>query len=132
MLDQNDANRRLSVMVVDDSVDILRAVFLVLRRDYKVYPVPDSTQLEEVLRHITPDLFLLDYSMPQINGLELIPIIREFPEHEDTPIIILTGVGTKDRLAAAVLLGVCDFLDKPVQADMLRRKIGEHIAKKNI
>jgi len=128
MLDGNGTERRLSVMAVDDSADILRAIFLVLRDSYKVYPVPEPGQVEEMLTHITPDLFLLDYSMPQITGLELITIIRGFPEHKDTPIIFLTAVGTIDRKSAAVMLGASDFLEKPIQAELLREKIAEHIA----
>jgi len=127
LLDRDDSNRKLSIMAVDDSVDILRAIFLVLRDDYKVYPVPDPTQVEEMLTHIKPDLFLLDYSMPQLSGLELIPVIREFPEHKDTPVIFLTAVGNIDRKSAAVMLGACDFLDKPIPAELLREKIAEHI-----
>jgi len=128
-LEKDGANRKMSVMAVDDSADILRAIFLVLRDDYKVYPVPDPKQVEEMLAHITPDLFLLDYSMPQISGLELIPIIRSFKEHKDTPIVFLTAVGTIDRQSAAVMLGACDFLEKPIQAALLREKIAKHIKK---
>jgi CheY-like chemotaxis protein len=127
-LDKDRASRRPSIMAVDDSPDILKAVYLVLKDEFKVFPVSDPTQVEEMLRHITPDLFLLDYKMPKLDGLDVIHIIREFKEHKDTPIIFLTAEATIDRKSAAVMLGACDFLEKPIKADKLIGIIKEHIA----
>jgi DNA-binding response OmpR family regulator len=114
-------------MAVDDSPDILKAIYLVLKKDYKVFPVSDPTQVEEMLRYVKPDLFLLDYKMPQLDGLDVIPIIRGFAEHKDTPIVFLTGEWSMDRKSAALLLGACDFLEKPIEADKLNETIAKYI-----
>jgi PleD family two-component response regulator len=52
--------------------------------------------------------------MPEINGFELIPIIRSLEEHKDTPIIFLSSEGTKDNVAAAIGFGVNDFIGRNV------------------
>jgi CheY-like chemotaxis protein len=131
VLDEGEANRKLLVLTVDDSPAILEAVSAVLNNDYKVFKLPKPTMLVNVLRQVTPELFLLDYQMPELNGFELIPIIRDFKEHHDTPIIFLTSEGTVDNLTAAIGMGACDFIVKPFNPDLLKEKVAKHIVRKN-
>jgi len=123
-----ETNRKKVVFAVDDSLVTLKSVNSLLSDEYKVYTLAKSTMLEKMLGQIKPDLFLLDYMMPEINGFELVPIIRSFDEHKNTPIVFLTSVGTADNLSAAGKLGACDFIVKPVQPNILREKIARHIA----
>ncbi|MCL2210234.1 MAG: response regulator [Treponema sp.] len=115
------------ILAVDDVSSMLRTIHNVLRDTYKVYTLSEPEKLGELLHNIEPDLFLLDYKMPQINGFELIPMIREFPQHRETPIIFLTSEGTADNLTAAIRLGACDYIVKPFEPDILREKIAMHL-----
>jgi CheY-like chemotaxis protein len=130
-LDDEEANRKLLVLTVDDSPAILEAVSAVLSDEYKVFKLPKPAMLENVLKQVNPELFLLDYQMPEMSGFDLIPIIRGFEEHKETPIIFLTAEGTMDNLTAAIGLGVCDFIVKPFKPDHLREKVAKHIIRKN-
>ena len=129
-LDDEEANRRLLILAVDDSPVILQSVSSVLSSEYKVFTLPNPTKLEKVLQKLTPDLFLLDCKMPEISGFDLVPIIRNFDEHKETPIIFLTSEGTMDNVTAAIALGACDFAVKPFKPDTLREKIAKHIVRK--
>jgi len=131
-LDDEEANRRLLILAVDDSPVILQSVSSVLSTEYKVFTLPNPTKLEKVLQKLTPDLFLLDYRMPEISGFDLVPIIRSFKEHKDTPIIFLTSEGTMDNVTAAIALGACDFAVKPFKPDTLHEKIAKHIVRKKL
>ena len=126
-LDKNDINRKRIILAVDDSPDILKAIYTVTKDKYKVFLLSNPTHLENALKQVKPDLFLLDYRMPEINGFDLIPIIRGYSEHKDTPVIYLTSAGTIDHKSAAVMLGACDYLVKPLKADALRETIALHI-----
>lgn len=130
-LDDEEANRKLVILAVDDSPAILNAIsFSLNNNEYKVFTLVKPTEMERVLQKLTPDLFLLDYKMPEINGFDLVPIIRAFEYHKDTPIIFLTSEGTVDTVTAAIALGACDFIVKPFQPDVLREKIARHIVRK--
>jgi len=129
-LDAEAANRKLLILAVDDSPVMLKTVSSVLSDSYKVLTLSKPTELEKVLHKLAPDLFLLDYQMPEINGFELVPIIRSFDRHKATPIIFLTSEGTIDNLTAAFALGACDFAVKPFKPDILREKIAKHIVRK--
>jgi len=117
------------IFAVDDSPVLLKSLASLLGEDYKVYTLAKSVLVEKMLSQIKPELFLLDYNMPIINGLELIPIIRGFAEHKDTPIIFLTSEGTIDNVSGAMLLGACDFIVKPVHPGLLQERIARHIVK---
>ena len=116
-----------SVLVVDDSPEILMSVFTMLRDLYRIYTLPEPEKLGEFLQNNTPDLILVDYKMPAISGFEIIPLIRDFPKHRETPVVFLTGDSTAENLFTAHDLGICDFIVKPFESDVLREKIAKHI-----
>jgi len=97
------------ILAVDDVPSMLRAIHYALKEKYKVFTLSNPKEVKDFLRKKTPELFLLDYNMPELNGFELVAIIREFPEHQETPIIFLTSDGTIDNLSVAVHLGACDY-----------------------
>jgi len=120
-------NAKPVVMAVDDSPSILQVVSAVLSDQYKVFTLVKPLKLIHILPKVRPDLFLLDFRMPEINGFDLIHVIRGFAEHKDTPIIFLSSAGTIDNVTAALALGVCDFVIKPFDPDVLRAKIHKQI-----
>jgi len=124
----DEYSRKPCILAVDDAPAMLRSVNYALRDDYSVSTLLKPEGLKDLLEKIKPALFLLDYNMPVLNGFELVPIIRELPEHKETPIIFLTAEGTVDNLSVAIHLGACDFIVKPFKPDVLREKIAKHIA----
>jgi putative two-component system response regulator len=123
------ADEKLCILAIDDARDTLTSVYHILHNEYKVYTLPQPEMLENFLKRIKPDLFLLDYKMPGMSGFDLIPIIRRFNEHKHTPIIFLTSEGTIDNLSASIALGACDFIVKPFDPNILSEKIAKHIKK---
>jgi CheY-like chemotaxis protein len=131
-IDNEEAVRKLRILAVDDTSIMLKTITSTLSDEYKVYTLTDPTLVEKFLQQITPDLFLLDYKMPKLSGFDLVPIIRNFEEHKDTPIIFLTSMGTNDHVSTAAMLGACDYILKPIQKNILCEKVAKHIAKKKL
>ena len=131
-LDTEEATRRFRILSVDDSPVELKIIHSELSADYDVYGMANPAMVENFLHRLIPDLFLLDYKMPEISGFDLVPIIRSFPEHQHTPIIFLTAMGTPDNVTGALNLGACDYLVKPFHGDGLREKVAKHIGKRHI
>ena len=117
------------ILAVDDVPHMLRSIQYALRSKFNVHALLKPEMLEEFLQkiNVTPDLFLLDFNMPVINGYDLFLKIRELPEHKQTPIIFLTSEGTIDNVTAAVNLGASDFIVKPFNSSTLREKVTKHI-----
>ena len=116
-----------SILVVDDVSSMLRAIQYALHDRYKVYVLSKSEDVIDFLRTKKPELILLDYVMPVINGFELIPMIKALPDHKDTPIIILTTEGTQNCVNEAMGLGASDFMVKPFKPKELNDKVIKHI-----
>jgi len=131
-LNTEEEKRAPRVMVVDDAAFTLRSVSYILGKEYKVFTVAKPEMVEKFLEQVVPDLFLLDYKMPNMNGFDLVPIIRSFEEHKNTPIIFLTSKGTTEHISAAMKLGACDFIVKPFDSDALRQKIAKNMQRKRL
>jgi PleD family two-component response regulator len=116
------------VLAIDDSPSILHAVSTILSGIYTVYTVADvkaDQVLTELLKKITPDIFILDFNMPVLTGFDLIPIIRKIPGHEETPIIFLTSESSMDHINVAVGLGACDYIIKPINESIFLEKVAK-------
>jgi len=120
-------DKKPSVLVVDDVSSMLRAMQYALHDRYKVYVLSKSEDVMDFLRNKKPDLILLDYVMPVLNGFDLIPMIRKLPAHKETPIIIITTEGTQEHVNEAMSLGASDFMVKPFKPHELNNKVAKHI-----
>jgi two-component system, chemotaxis family, chemotaxis protein CheY len=115
--------QQLCVLVVDDNAFMRRMVRNLLGNIgvKKIYEAPDGIAALEMIRTTTPDVIILDWEMPLLNGPELVRIVRSpgvFPT-PDIPIIMLTAHGERWRIVEAVKLGVNEFLCKPISAKAL-------------
>jgi two-component system, chemotaxis family, chemotaxis protein CheY len=83
-----------------------------------IYEAGDGITALDTLRTVGPDVVLLDWEMPLLNGAELVRIVRSpgvFPM-PDVPIIMLSSFGERWRVLEAARLGVNEYLIKPVSA----------------
>ena len=125
--------QQLSVLVVDDSAFMRKMVRSLLNNIgvKKVYEAADGIAGLEQIRAVSPDVIVLDWEMPLLNGPELVRIVRSpgvFPT-PDIPIIMLTAHGERSRIVEAVRIGVNEFLCKPVSAKMLTDRLISILAK---
>jgi DNA-binding response OmpR family regulator len=117
----------ISVLVVDDNQYMRKVVrnLLVNVGVKNVYEAADGIAGLDAIRTVAPDIVVLDWEMPLLNGAELVRIVRSpgvFPM-PDVPIIMLSGHGERWRVIEAVRLGVNEYLVKPVSAQALLDRI---------
>ena len=108
----------LSVLVVDDDPAILEVTRQVLERSYDitVKPAKSSKEALAILQKNSYDAIVLDYDLPEINGIEFLKIIRG--KGNVTPVIMFTGVGREHAAIAALNSGANFFLKKGEDTDM--------------
>jgi PleD family two-component response regulator len=132
LLQKAEETRKLRVLAVDDVSVVLNAISAALDKHYEVFCLTKAEQVEKFLQHTVPELFLLDIEMPDMNGFELVKVIRTFEEHNDTPIMVLTGNATVRNFQASMEHGVADFIAKPVDPKVLLDKINAQIVRKKL
>ena len=118
--DLTDRIQALCVLVVDDNQYMRKMVrnLLVNCGIKDICEAGDGIAALDTIRTVGPDVVILDWEMPLLNGPELVRIVRSpgvFPM-PDVPIIMLSGHGERWRVVEAVKLGVNEYLVKPVSA----------------
>ena len=122
-----------SVLVVDDNPYGRKLLRMLLANIgiKKVHEAGDGLAGLEAIRAMAPDVVILDWEMPLLNGAELVRIVRSpgvFPV-PDVPIIMTSGYGERWRVVEAMRLGVNEFLVKPVSAKAVRDRMLAILAK---
>jgi CheY-like chemotaxis protein len=117
----------LEVLVIDDNPYMRKVVRNLLTSIgvKNVHEAVDGVAGLEAIRMLAPNLVILDWEMPLLNGAELVRIVRSpgvFPV-PDIPIIMLTGHVQRWRVVEAANLGVNEFLKKPVSGKALLDRI---------
>jgi len=111
---------RKSILIVDDNqnsrtflVDILGHL------DFTVYEAVNGKEAVEMVEKNSPDLILMDYQMPIMNGLEAIRQIKTKTEHTHSKIIMVSASASEHNQKESMDAGADDFLTKPVQYNYL-------------
>ncbi|MCD4751654.1 MAG: response regulator transcription factor [Anaerolineaceae bacterium] len=109
MSESNFRNRR--ILVVDDEQRMARFIRLNLEHDgFIVEETYSGMGAIDRLRDVMPDLVLLDVMLPDIDGFEVLNILREFSQ---VPVIMLTARGEEDDRVKGLELGADDYITKP-------------------
>ncbi len=115
------------VLVVDDDVTTLHILKNTLKEMCQVTLVTSAQQALNFLSKNIPDLILLDVEMPQMNGYELIGILKASAQYRDIPVIFLTGLEGQDSELTALRLGALDYMQKPVIPELVRARVKLHL-----
>ncbi|MEO6325266.1 MAG: serine/threonine-protein kinase [Thermoanaerobaculia bacterium] len=114
------AGARPLVLVVDDEPMIRELVSIYLRESgcETVEATTGQAAIEQLMAH-TPDLVLMDVMMPVMDGFDAMRVIRAQPEHDRLPIVLMSTLLERSRLAFAIQAGATDFIAKPIDMPKL-------------
>lgn len=114
-----------TILAVDDSAVMLELVKRTLESDYRVLIADNAVDALSIIYHEKISGLLLDVSMPGIDGLELCRTVRNLPQFQELPIIMLTARdGLFDKVQGR-LAGATEYLTKPFDAETLRQVAGK-------
>ena len=119
-----DKDDNIYFLLVDDLKENLIALEALLRRDaLTILKASSGTEALELLLHYDVALAFIDVQMPDMDGFELAEFMRGMERTRAVPIIFLTaGIADKKRRFRGYEAGAVDFLQKPVEADVIRSK----------
>jgi len=111
------------ILVIDDDEIIRKLIkFTLEKRDYKVITAEDA--LEGICKlELNPDLIILDIVMPEIDGYEVLNLIKKDSQIKDIPVIMLTSKHDINHMLKAFSCGAEDYLAKPFEIDELIARI---------
>ena len=115
----------IRILVVDDDPCIVRLMEELLGRDdrFEVRTATTGYDAGMATREFRPNLVLLDYMLPDVNGNVVCERLRADPELSDTRIIVVSGVVRQDEIDTLLAAGADDFVAKPFDAEELIARI---------
>lgn len=128
----NDTRKRAEkqhILVVDDNAMVLRNIKNILEQNYSVAVAPSGVHAFISVGKKMPDLILLDYDMPEMNGKEVLEKLRAEEEFADIPIVFLTSMDSKEIVIELLALQPAGYILKPVDSQMLLERIEDIIGK---
>lgn len=116
LADSSKATRQCTILVLDDSEpDRMMYRRFLTRGSYPTCQIVEFDSGGEALawcQEIVPDIFLIDYFLPDMNGLEFVQQLRQQTGHAALPVIVITGLGNTEIAVDLLKNGVQDYLDK--------------------
>jgi two-component system chemotaxis response regulator CheY len=113
-----------TALIVDDSRLTRKLVRRILSRfEFDVSEAEDGSA---ALRHClgqTPDLILLDWNMPEMDGLEFLVQLRRLPEGHVPKVVFCTTENQKERILSAISAGADEYVMKPFDEEIIKTKL---------
>jgi CheY-like chemotaxis protein len=124
--DSTDGN---SVLIVDDENMNMFALTHMLRPEYTVYAAKNGQSAIRIAKKQLPDVILLDILMPEMDGYEVLSLLKSDEETRKIPVIFVTGLISPEDEKRGLEMGAADYISKPFEAEDVRMKIQKQINK---
>src|ERR1700759_2088622 len=118
------------VLVIDDSPTITKVVQLVLTKaGYQVQTAPDGEAGLEAVRAQRPDLILLDFVMPRMNGYQFCRELVADAKLRDIPVVLMSAKGDQVGERFVKVMGIVDYITKPFSPEAITAVVQHTVAK---
>lgn len=117
-----------TVLVIEDDANIRMALFCILNQDgFKVLQAEDGIDGLKLATKKKPDLILLDWMMPEMNGIDVLRRLRRRDAIKDIPVIMLTAKGAISDVERGFAAGADGYITKPFDvakiSDCIKKKL---------
>lgn len=117
-------NTKNPILIIDDEPDVFDVLEGILFKEgHQLNYAPNGVEAIKFLESSLPDLIILDLMIPDCDGIEICRQIKQVPEWEHIPIIIITALNSKETLAQCLDAGADDFIAKPVSSVEVRARV---------
>ena len=112
------------ILITDDDEAILELIKINLElAGHEVISATNAMRAYALLLQENPDMAIIDVMMPEVDGFTLAQRIRNNPDYENLPILMLTALGTLDDKKKGFDAGVDDYLVKPFEIEELKLRV---------
>ncbi len=112
------------ILLVDDDPNCLDAIDQILRREgYETFPISESLSVIEIIAENGIDLAILDFNMPDVDGLHVLYEIKT--RYRNLPVILMTAEPSKELRLASLEAGAYSFITKPISIPNFRQIVAK-------
>jgi diguanylate cyclase (GGDEF)-like protein len=125
-----DSPQEARIIVVDDDPGTVLVLANILKSLGKVYLATSPGEAITLALRVEPDLVLLDVEMPDADGFAVLKELRTHAQLADMLVLFVTSHGAPDIEERALSAGAIDFINKPVQANIVRARVSNYLTLK--
>ena len=123
-MEKTERNR---ILIVDDEKANIIALTHILSPEYTIYAAKNGPDAIETAKEYLPDLILLDILMPEMDGYEVISVLKNNPETRAIPVIFITGLVESEDEEKGMALGASDYMVKPFTPALVQLRVRNQI-----
>ncbi|MBN2058055.1 MAG: sigma-54-dependent Fis family transcriptional regulator [Candidatus Saganbacteria bacterium] len=130
MIKKKDKQPKANILVVDDEKSMRESMAMLLSENYNVKLAKSGKEAIEVVRNQPIDLVLLDIRLPEIDGIEVLKLIKG---HDDSiEVIMVTAVIMVKKAVEAIRIGAYDYITKPFDIEALQEQVEKVLEKRQL
>ena len=118
---------RPHLLIVDDELSNRELLTRIFQRTCDVTTATNGRQALELLVEQAFDVVLLDIMMPQLNGLDVLKIIRNSADMSELPVVLISAMDDKSDVTRGLRLGANDYITKPIDIDTVQARINTQV-----
>jgi diguanylate cyclase (GGDEF)-like protein len=115
------------ILIVDDEHINISILASILKTDYTLLFAKNGSQALQRAVQQMPDLILLDVMMPDINGYELMNLLKNDEQLKDIPVIFVSALSKLEDEEKGLLLGAVDYISKPFNPAIVKARVRNHM-----
>ncbi|HEX2608149.1 MAG TPA: ATP-binding protein [Flavisolibacter sp.] len=129
-LQQEEAKKEYTVLIVDDNADLRTHIGNLLRQHYTVRMAKDGKEALSLVQQEQPHLVISDIMMPVMDGIQLLRELKRNPETEAIPVILLSARAGEEARIEGFETGADDYLTKPFSSKELQARVRSQLSLK--
>ncbi len=122
--------KKANILVVDDEKSMRDSMHMLLRDNYNVHLARSGKEAISIIKEHPIDLVLLDIRLPEIDGIEILKIIKGHDENIE--VIMVTAVIMVKEAVEAIRMGAYDYITKPFDIDALQEQVEKVLEKRTL
>lgn len=122
-----DNKEKNSVLIVDDEKTNIITLTDILSSEYTVYAAKNGEDAIKAAKQYLPDVILLDIIMPEMDGYEVLALLKQDDDTKNIPVFFVTGLGSTENEEKGLIAGAADYITKPFSPAIVKLRIKNHI-----
>lgn len=120
-------NTKNSILIIDDDSTDIAVLEHLLSEEYTIYAVKDGRFAVDIARKHQPDIVLLDIVMPDMDGFDVLSVLKKTKETKEIPVIFITGVDGSKHEEKGLGMGAEDYINKPFVGAIVQLRVRNQI-----
>jgi len=116
-------DKRRSILIVDDDQLVIQALTEILHPHYRIFVVRNGHEAVQKAKKLIPDVILLDIVMPEMDGYDVLTVLKSSDMTKEIPVIFITGLDDQESEEKALTLGAADYITKPLGSEIVKLRV---------